>query len=444
MQIQIKKPVAILGFGNEGQAAYEFLKSQKIEDISICDQKTIDTPEGTHTILGSDAFKDLTKFKTIIRSPGVHYKTKGIIEAKEAGANVTSMTEMSLEIGRARLTAITGSNGKTSTVAMTEAILKEHYKSLLIVGGNDRKPTVQKMLDNPKTPVLMEVSSFQFADLKTSPHISAILNISPNHLDWHENMEDYVNAKQNLIAHQNQNDWAVLNANDENSSKMGEHAPGKIFWIGKKKGVNYILWENDQLIGKIQGRDLKIMDKNEITLKTHPDNIAFAAAIGLIHGAEENLIKASLKTASGVEHRLEFVKEAKGINFYNDSSCTTPESTAVAIKQFEPHELIIMLGGSSKKADFRFLAGEIVDKKIRVYLFGEEANNLEKAIKEEGGAELIIQNSSSKIFREIVEDVHHLANKGDNVVLSPACASFDMFRNAKERGKEFKKIVNEI
>lgn len=444
MELKIEKPIAILGFGKEGQFAYEFLKKQKIDEIYICDQKPIEIPKGAKSIIGKDAFKDLKKFKTIIRSPGVHYKLPGILKAKELGANVTSMTEISLEIGKERLTAVTGSNGKTSTVAMAEQILNEHYKGNLIVGGNDRQPTAAQMEEDGKKPVLMEVSSFQFADLKQSPHISAVLNISPNHLDWHENMEDYINAKQNLIAHQNKNDWAILNANNENSAKLSQHAPGNIFWIGEEKGQNYLKWKNGELSGKIAGEEVRILEKKDLKLKTHPDNIAFAAAIGMIHGASKEAIKAGLKKAKGVEHRLEFVKEINDIEFYNDSACTTPESSIVAIRQFEPHELVLMLGGSSKNTDFRFLAGEIVDKKIRVYLYGQEAENLEKALSEESGKELILRKNISKNFSDIVQDVYNLSKKGDKIVLSPACASFDMFKNAKERGREFKEIVNKI
>jgi len=214
MKTPIKAPVAILGFGVEGQYTFEFLKAQSISDITICDEKeSLEIPAETKGQLGPGAFNELTQFQTIILSPGDHYNLPCIKEARDAGCTVTSMTELTLETARERLTAITGSNGKTTTTGMTAEILKAHYHSEIIVGGNDRTPVLTEAIER-NWPVLLEVSSFQFADLMMSPHISVVLNITPNHLDWHENEADYIHAKANLIAHQTPNDWAVLNTAD--------------------------------------------------------------------------------------------------------------------------------------------------------------------------------------------------------------------------------------
>lgn len=445
MKTVIKPPVAILGFGVEGQSAFDFLKTQSISDITICDEKeSIELPKNAKSQLGSTAFENLKEFQTIIRSPGVHYNLQGITEAKESGSTITSMTELTLEAGGERLTAITGSNGKTTTVAMLEKILKTHYKNKIIVGGNDRKPVLQEVIEHSNEPILMEVSSFQFADIQQSPHISAILNITPNHLDWHENLEEYIHAKTNLIAHQNHNDWCILNANDEGSSKLGSKTPGKIFWLGKKGGHDWVTWEGKDLMAQFEGKEMKILSQSDISLKTHPDNVLCAVAVSLIHKVKPALIKKELSKFKGTEHRLEFVKEVEGIKFYNDSACTTPESAKVAIHQFPEGKLILLLGGSSKNSDFSFLAHDIIKNQVRPYLYGKEGSRIKEAIQAEDKDYSIMALDESADFPTIVIRAHQMAQPGDNIVLSPACASFDMFKNAKERGKMFKEIVNSL
>ncbi len=442
MKTVIKPPVAILGFGIEGQAAFEFLKAQNISDITICDEKeSIDIPDNINSQLGTLAFESLTDFRTIIRSPGVHYALPGIIEAKKSGSTITSMTELTLETAANRITAVTGSNGKTTTVGMLEKILSAHYKDKIIVGGNDRKPVLQEAIKRPDEPILMEVSSFQFADIQKSPHISAILNITPNHLDWHENLEDYIHAKTNLIAHQNHTDWCILNTNDEGSSKLGSKTPSKIFWLGKKGGHDWVTWEGKDLMAQFDGKGMKILSQSDLGLKTHPDNVLCAVAVSLIHKVKPSLIKKELSKFKGTEHRLEFVKEVEGVKFYNDSACTTPESAKVAISQFPEGKLILLLGGSSKNSDFSFLAHEIIENQVRPYLYGKEGPRIKEAIKAENEDYSIMAVDESADFPSIVIRAHQMAQPGDNIVLSPACASFDMFKNAKERGKMFKEII---
>ena len=445
MKTVIKPPVAILGFGVEGQYAFDFLKAQGISDITICDEnESLGLPEKTKNRLGPSAFEDLSGFQTIIRSPGVHYNLPAIETVRKEGHIVTSMTELTLEEAADRMTAVTGSNGKTTTVAMLEKILKAHYKDKIIVGGNDRVPTLGEAIKRKKEPVLMEVSSFQFADLEMSPHISAILNITPNHMDWHENLEDYANAKSNLIAHQNHTDWCVLNKNDENSARLGKKTPGRIFWLNVDEGNNWCTWKDGELIARFGEKEMKILNKDDVTVKTHPDNILCAAAVSLIHGVKPALIKKELSKFKGAEHRLEFVKEIKGVKFYNDSACTTPESAKVAIRQFPAGKLILLLGGSSKNADFSFLAHDIIENQVRPYLYGAEGPRIQEAIKAEDEDYPVMAIDESGDFPAIVIRAHEMAEPGDNIVLSPACASFDMFKNAKERGKQFKEIVGTL
>lgn len=441
---QIKPPVAILGFGVEGKAAYHFLISQDILDITILDEKEgLEIPEGVKNRLGSGAFEDLKGFETILRSPSVYYKLPAILEARDMGKVVTSMTELTLEAGWERLTAVTGSNGKTTTTTMIDKILTAHYDGKIIVGGNDRKPVLEETLST-EWPVLLEVSSFQFADLTTSPHISVILNITPNHMDWHENEEDYIHAKANLITHQTKDDWAVLNAGNENSHRLAIKAPGKVFWLNEERGKSWAVWRGDKVVARFGEQEFEVLSKKDLFVKTHPDNVLAAVAVSLIHGVSPELIRKELMAFKGVEQRLEFVREIEGVSFYNDSACTTPESVIVALGQFEKGKLILLLGGSSKNSDFSFMAHHISEAKARVYLYGAEGEKIEAAMREEGAEELILHRDETQDFEKIIKHAQSFGKAGDSIVLSPACASFDMFKNSKERGKLFKEMVGKL
>ncbi|MBI5411617.1 UDP-N-acetylmuramoyl-L-alanine--D-glutamate ligase [Candidatus Peregrinibacteria bacterium] len=451
MNLSLKEPIAILGFGVEGQSAFAFLKAQGLKDITICDKNSnLKAPlskfreGGAEGEFGPHYLKDLSRFKTIIRSPGVPFHTPEIQTAIRLGAHVTSMTWLTMKMAADRTTAITGSNGKTTTTALTAEILRRYYGKRLIVGGNDRTPILTEALHRPADPILIEASSFQFIDLTISPYISAVLNITPNHLDWHANVEEYVQAKNNLIKHQKKEDWAILNMEDENTARLAEEVHSQLFTLGQSMGDNWAIWKKDQLVVCFDAKVETLLTKKELQVKTHPINFLCAAAIGVLHQMPLDEIRLAMINFKGVEHRLEFIREVSGIHFYNDSSCTTPESVLVAIQTFAPEHLILMLGGSSKKADFTELAQTIVDKKIRVYLYGHEGAQIQKTLSKLGGGNLILAYNQTRDFRQIVQDVHKKAKPQDSIVLSPACASFDMFKNAKERGKLFNEIVKEL
>ena len=442
---KIKPPVAILGFGVEGQAALGFLQKQGVTDITICEQKNdVNLPDNVKFQQGAGAFDDLTTFATIIRSPGVCFTLPAIKAAIMRGATVTSLTKLTFELFAKRITAITGSNGKTTTTALVDRILQAHYGDNLIIGGNDRQPVLQAVIDRPNDPILMEISSFQSMDVKTSPHIAAILNITPNHLDWHTDMAEYMRAKENMFLYQSAKDWAMLNAKDKVTTKLKSSTLGKRFWIGAKRDDNWAVWENDELLISFEDKIENLLNRNELKVKTHPDNLLFAAAIAKLHQVPNQIIIDQIKSFEGVPHRLEYVRTINDVHFYNDSSCTTPESAMVVLNQFPSDQLIVMLGGSSKKADFTALAKQIVAQKTRVYLYGQEGKNIQKAIQEASGSDLILQYNTGSDFQKILEDVFSHAKPDDNIVLSPSCASFDMFENAKQRGQDFKKIVNNL
>lgn len=442
MNFKLRTPIAILGFGTEGQAALEFLNQQGLHDITICDQnEKLPIPKSCQGQLGKHYLKDLNRFKTVIRSPGVPFYAPEIQEARRTGVHFTSMTWLTMEVASERTTAITGSNGKTTTTALTAEILGRHYGKRLIVGGNDRTPILTEALHRPNDPILLEASSFQFIDLSISPYITAILNITPNHMDWHATMNEYIAAKQNLVAHQLKTDWAILNVKDENTARLMPTTPSQLFVLGERMGDHWAVWNRDQLIVSFAGKSEVLLTASEFKVKTHPINLLCAAAIGVLHQVLYEEIRLAMTHFKGVPQRLEFVRTVGGVSFYDDSSCTTPESVLVALEQFDPHHLILLLGGSSKNSDFGDLAEALVAKKVRVVLYGKEGERIQKALQQVGGEDLILTYDRSGDFQKIVEGAYKKAQSGDNVVLSPACASFDLFKNSKERGKLFDEIV---
>lgn len=441
----LETPIAILGFGTEGRAALKYLTKIGITDVTICDEnKNCKVPEGIKCHLGKKAFSKLTDFRTIIRSPGIKRHLPSLKEAHELNESITSMTQLTLSEANDRITAITGSNGKTTTTALCEQILRAHYGNSLIVGGNDRQPILEEALAHPKSPILIEASSFQFVDLNDSPYIAAILNITPNHLDWHPTVEEYIAAKANILRYQELDDWALLNANNENTAKLEGLVQSQLFWIGQKKGDHWAVWEDGYLKVRFNGQQFNVLHYDQLNVKTHPENLLFAAAIAKLHFVPETTVEEQMKRFTGVSHRLEYIRTLKDVHFYNDSSSTSPESTMAAIDQFIPHRMILMLGGSSKKTDFTEMAKKIVDQKVRVYLYGETAEEIEKSILNQKGEDLILKKDSSRDFEKMIKTAFDFAKSEDSIVLSPACASFDMFKNAKVRGVDFREIVERL
>lgn len=445
MNLNLQSPIAILGFGTEGQEALTFLRSQKIMDVTVCDHKTdLQIPLGVKSKLGPDAFSGLTKFKTIIRSPGIKYSEPGIQEAVAAGCHVTSMTKLTLDVAGERITAITGTNGKTTTTALAGQILSAHYGGKFIMGGNGKKPVLQVALDHPTWPILIESSSFQFHDSKKSPYIATVTNITPDHLNWHKTMEEYIEAKTNILRHQSKSDWAILNANDENSAKLAHFTPAQIFWVGQRRGNQWVAWEKDHLMLGFDGKVQVVIHSDQLNAKTHPDNWLFAVAIAQLHFVPLSTIVEQVKLFRGVEQRLQFVRTLRDIHFYNDSACTSPEAAMAAIRLFKPGKLILLMGGSSKNADFSELARLIVERGIRVYLYGKEGKRIQGAVQKAGGKKLVLACDPANDFKKIVGSAFSFAKPEDSVSLSPACASFDMFKNSVERGRRFDEIVSSL
>lgn len=387
--------VAVLGFGIDTWDIIPYLEKRG-DSVTILDEAR------------GDKFDGLEKFDLIIRSPGVYRYRPELLKTK---TEIASKTKLFFDLCPAKIIGVTGTKGKGTTATLIYEILRASGKDVYL-GGNIGSGVFEFLPKlTPESWVVLELSSFQLIDLHKSPHTAVVLMVTSEHLNWHQNVQEYINAKKNIVVHQTKNDFALVNKDYPNSLEIGKAAAGKIVWISGKE-THYQ--------SKLRGEH-------------NQENIAAAVAVAKIIGVPYQKVIANFP---GLEHRLEEVATVNGITFYNDSFSTTPETAIAAIKAFTEPEIVI-LGGSSKNSDFTEL-GKVISQSASVkavIAIGIEGPRLKKEIKN------VPVFFGGKNMAEIVKLAYNNAISGDIVLLSPACASFDMFDNYKERGNQFKKEV---
>jgi UDP-N-acetylmuramoylalanine--D-glutamate ligase len=365
---------------------------------------------------------DLKKFDTVFRSPGFYRLSPMLLEAEKAGVQITSATKLFFELCPAKIIGVTGTKGKGTTTTLIYEMLKVGGKSAYIA-GNIGKPMLE-LLPKLKASdwVCLELSSFQLQDLTQSPHIAVVLNITSEHLDVHKDTGEYRSAKINIVRHQHRADYAVLNSDFDTTKKLAGLSGAKLKWFSP--------------------RQLKI-DVSKVKLRGphNLENMAAAIAAAEIAGVSQRNIAKVAYSFAGLEHRLEPVRTVDGVQYFNDSFSTTPETAIAAIKSFsEP--LTIILGGSDKGSDYTEL-GKVLSASNHVkniILIGKMAPKIKAAIKDFSGKIV----SGGKDMKSIVDQAKNLTRPGGVVVLSPACASFDMFINYKDRGNQFRDQVKAL
>lgn len=388
--------VAILGWGVDIQDVEPYLRAQ-----------------GNEIDILSEPFGDLKKYDMVVRSPGV-YRYRPEFE----GVNMTSKTKIFFDVCPGKIIGVTGTKGKGTTSTLIYEILKKAGKKVFL-GGNMGKGVfgdLDKM--DSESWIVLELSSFQLIDLHISPHIAVVLMTTSEHADWHKDVDEYVNSKANLVRFQTKNDYSIINSDYENCRKIAECGYGQKIWISRKD------WKGEM---RLRGEHNK-------------ENIAAALAVSKILNISEKVTHEVIRGFRGLEHRLEEVKTVDGVTYYEDSFSTTPETTIAAIKSFsEP--LVLIVGGSEKGSDFTDLGRVISEaKNIKaVVLVGLMAERIKQAILNAGGKTRLFEGA--KNMEEIIAQTKAISKSGDIVLLSPAAASFDMFRNYKERGDQFKMVV---
>lgn len=429
------KHVAVLGYGQEGQAITRYLTKHGVKPV-LFDHRPWEAWEkeqreeiknlGLNFIFGPDAFLELRTFDVAFRSPGIP-----IQKIKDLGLKleITSQTKFFFENCKAEIIGVTGTKGKGTTASLIYHILATNRFPLttkVYLTGNIGKTQPLDILDNlqPEDWVVYELSSYQLQDLTQSPHIAVVLMVTGEHLDYHKDLAEYHSAKSSITRNQTPADWAVINSAYPASVEIG--------YLGLGKKVYF------------SGQEFNLLPEEKIQLKGRHnlENIQAAAKVAEILDIDPAITKQAIAEFRGLEHRLEFVAEKGGIKFYDDSFSTTPESAVAAIKAFsEP--LVVILGGSKKNSDFTELAKTIAQTpNIRaLILIGDEAPRIKQAIGEFLKAPKPLMLEGAKNMPEIFDHIKQVAKAGDAVLLSPACASFGMFKNYKDRGEQFKNLV---
>ncbi len=439
--------IAVLGYGKQGQAAVEYWG--KGNEITVCDfNENIDLPLGVDRQLGKNYLHGLDRFNLIVRSPIIH--PQDISDANSGDyilRKVTTVTEEFMRNCPAQIIGVTGTKGKGTTSTLITKFLEAAGKTVHL-GGNIGTPPLEMFKWDIKEAdwVVLELANFQLIDLRVSPRIAVCLMVVPEHLDWHKDLAEYVKAKQNLFRHQSDKDLAIFNRLSDMSAevaevspamKMSYEVPEENMEPNEKNGC-YVLGDSiymdDEKVCAIA--DVKLLGRHNL------QNVCAAiAAVWDIIGNDNEVIIKVVREYEGLEHRLELVREFNGVKYYDDSFGTTPETAIVAIEAVKEPKILI-LGGSDKKASYDELADTVKKSNVKnVMLIGYTGPAIRSALNSIGYTNII---DGGKDMKSIVENAKSVAQPGDAVLLSTACASFDMFKNYQDRGEQFHKAVESI
>lgn len=380
-------------------------------------------------------------FDLIIVSPGVPLTIPVIAAAYAAGIPVWSEIELAYLFAKSDMIAITGTNGKTTTTALTSQIFQDAGIPSRM-GGNIGNPLIVEAIEGKKDELLIaEVSSFQLETISEfKPKGAAILNLTPDHLDRHGDLENYLAAKSRIYENQSPNDFVVLNYDDEKLSKLDIDRPRKIYF-SRLKEVHGVYVRDGVMYANFRGNEERIISIRDIKIPGghNLENALAATALALAMDVPTYSIAHTLRTFSGVPHRLEFVTEINEIQYINDSKGTNPDSTIKALEAY-PAPIILIAGGKNKGSDFQELALKIKERVKYLVLVGKASTEIAEAVEKVGFKNYIIVDT----FSQTVEVATSHAQSGDIVLLSPACASWDMFVNYEQRGNLFKELVLHI
>lgn len=423
--------IAIAGYGLEGKSNYEYFKSRG--EVTIVDEREHidDLPEGVSTIQGSGAFEKLADFDIVVRTAGLN-PNKIFTHGK-----IWSATREFFEQCQTPVIGVTGSKGKGTTASLIASMLRAAGKRVELV-GNIGIPALDALeRANAADVVVYELSSFQLWDLEKSPHVAVVLMIEPDHLDVHADMQEYVSAKANIARHQRAGDRVVYKRDNTYSAA-----------IAAQSSAQQVPYQDDETAHVYEGSfwygDVRLCDTSAVKLPGHHNLDNACAAINAVWPwvSDGETIASGLSAFTGLPHRLKFVREVRGVNYYDDSIATTPGSAIAAMFAFEKPKVLI-LGGSYKGADFSELAQIAADQDVRqVLVIGDEADRLEAILAERN---IEVQNLGSGVtMQQIVLAAQAAAQEGDVVVLSPACASFGMFKNYADRGEQFVAAVDAL
>jgi len=448
------KSVAVIGMGVSNTPLIRMLLRADLK-VTVCDKAPRERVEeqaaeleslGARFQLGPDYLSKLYKFDVIFRTPGLSPNSPELVLAAEKGSVVTSEMELFFRLCPCRILGVTGSDGKTTTTTLISEFLKEAGYNVY-VGGNIGKPLLPDVAGMvPEDMVVVELSSFQLMSMGESPNVAVFTNLSPNHLDYHHTMEEYTAAKLNIFTHQKAGDRAVFNHDNDITRSLARQAPSEVMLFSRKQRLEEGVYLRDGAIwltNAMGSREVLPLDDIRIPGLHNIEN--YMAAIAAVDGlVPDKCVRAVARRFTGVEHRIELVRELNGVRYYNDSIGTSPTRTMACLESFD-QKLILIAGGYDKGVPFTQLGVEMVQKVKTLILCGATAPAIRRAAEEapgfgESGMEIV----ETEELAAAVAAAQAAALPGDVVVLSPACAAFDQFKNFMERGKRFKELVGTL
>jgi UDP-N-acetylmuramoylalanine--D-glutamate ligase len=443
------KRVLVVGLGKSGVASALFLKKRGAQ-VTVSDSKPqeqlgeeipILLDHGIIVETGGHGERTFHGQDLIVVSPGVPVDSPALVQARSLGEPVIGEIELAAQFLPNNIVAITGSNGKTTTTTLTgEIIAAGGFPTQ--VGGNIGRPAVS-LVDaaQPESIIVLEVSSFQLETIQTfRPKVAVVLNVTPDHLDRHRTFETYVDAKARIFENQQASDFAVLNADDPVCVGLAGRTRAQVFWFSRKKEVQQGAFVRDgRVLFRDSGGQREIMLASEIPLKGahNLENVLAAVCAGVLMKCAPERIRDAVHNFKAVEHRLEYVATIRGVEYYNDSKATNVDAAIKALESF-PANVHLILGGKDKGSDYTVLNDLLRERVKRVYTIGAAAGKIESQIKD--AAEIVHAESLDNAVKQASAN----AQPGDIVLLAPACASFDQFRNYEHRGKVFKDLVRQL
>lgn len=434
------KNILIMGFGVTGKTALKFLKEFP------CKIYVYDSNQDLHKLNVEEDFiifkeEDLDDIDLIVKSPGIYPFHELLEKAREKNIEIISDIELSYRnLKTENVIAVTGTNGKTTTTTIVGDILRRVAKTYVVgnIGRGILEITKEASDDDY---VVIEASSFQLEDtIDFKPHIGVLTYVTSDHLDWHKTRQNYVDAKFKIFKNQDENDFAILNYEDKDLAEEYKLKAEKYYFSMEKIGDKGAYVDNGKIYFNNGEKTEEVLDIKDIKIPGDHNvrNIMAAIIACKLLNIDLDLIKKSILSFTGVEHRIEFVREVDGVKYYNDSKGTNPDSTEVAVAAMDG-DVVLIAGGYDKGADFDNLIEKSKDKIKTAILFGETAEKISNSCKKSGVEFYITED-----LKKAVELARKLSSSGDDVLLSPACASWDMYKSYEIRGQHFKDLVKEL
>lgn len=445
------KRVAVIGIGVSNTPLIKTLLQAGIS-VTACDKSPRENfgdlaaeLESMGAILQlGETYLDGLDQDILFRSPGIRPDIPPFLAAVERGSLLTSEMEVFFQVCPCKIIAVTGSDGKTTTTTLISEMLKNAGYTVHL-GGNIGKPLLSEAGTIKKEDVaVLELSSFQLMTLSASPDIAVFTNLSPNHLDIHKSMEEYAKAKENIFCHQKEEDLAIFNRDNDLTEEMSHRAPGRVTQFSRKQPLkDGVSVDNGTIVVAKDGETRRLFSTDRILIPGQHNVENYLAAIAAVQGmVSDEIILHTAETFPGVEHRIELVRTLNGVRYYNDSIASSPTRTIAGLRSF-PQKVILIAGGYDKKIPFNVLGKEVQDHVKTLVLTGHTGEKIRQAVVDAPGYQkghpAIVMEED---FTNAVLAASSLAKEGDVVMLSPACASFDHFKNFAQRGQTFKAIVN--